>query len=114
MDVDVYSECDYLIAFADSQKLQRLRRKLVKCKEILNCCLEVAQGCEKHWQDLSSRGMQSWETSEQDPTNVETFISRIKIHKRGIEAIQERAEGTSTLVKGVPLSPLGHPDLMTV
>lgn len=98
VDVDGYSEYDYLIAFADSQRLQRLRRKLVKCKEILDCCLEVAQACKKHWQSLSSRDEQSW---EQDPTKVEWFISRIKIHKRGMEAIQERAEGTSTLLSQI-------------
>ena len=93
--MDVYSESDYLIAFADSQKLQRLRRKLVKCKEILDCCLEVAKGCKKHWQDVCSRDGQYL---GQDPTNVEAFISRIKVHKRSVEAIQEHAEGTSTLV----------------
>lgn len=98
VDVDVYSECDYLIAFADSQKLQRLRRKLVKCKEILDCCLEVAQGCKKHWQDVCSQDVQYL---GHNPTNVETFISRIRVHKRGVEAIQEHAEGTATLLSQI-------------
>ena len=97
--MDEYSECDYLVAFADSQKLQRLRRRLVKCKEILDCCLDIALGCEKHWQDLRCRGMLD---SGKDNTDLETFIARTKTHKRGIEAIQEHAEGIATLVRPYP------------
>ena len=99
----MYSECDYLVAFADSQKLQRLRRRLVKCKEILDCCLDVALVCEKHWQDLRCQGMLE---SGKDNTDLETFITRTKTHKRSIEAIQEHAEGIATLVRPYPFVPV--------
>lgn len=89
------SEGDYLIAFTDSQKLQRIRRKLVKTKEILDCCLEVASGCETHWQNLQSRGMSD---SGQRTAAIGSFVSRIKMSKRGVEAIQENVEGIATLV----------------
>ncbi|KAF6236137.1 hypothetical protein HO173_005766 [Letharia columbiana] len=98
VDVDVYSECDYLVAFADSQKLQRLRRRLVKCKEVLDCCLEIALRCQTHWQDLCSRGMLE---SREDNTELGSYISRIKTHKRGIEAIQEHTEGIATLLSQI-------------
>ena len=101
VEVDGYSECDYLVTFTDSQRLQRLRRNFVKCKEILDCCLEVARGYELHWQDLRSRGMLD---SEQDIADMEAFVSRIRTHKRGVEAIQEHAEGIATLV-GPQLAP---------
>lgn len=96
MDVEFYSEGDYLIAFADSQKLQRLRRKLVKTKEILDCSLEVATGCEAHWRNLQSRGMSD---SGIRMADLGSFISRIKMHRLGVEAIQQNIDGIATLVR---------------
>ncbi len=97
VDVDLCTECDYSITFADSQKLQRLHRNLVKCKGILDCCLDVALRCNAHWQELYSQGMPD---SEQAPTNTGSFLPRMKAHKRGIEAMQEQAQGIATLVGG--------------
>ena len=108
VDVDVYSESDYLIAFADCQKLQRLRRKMIKCKEVLDCCLEVASGCKQHWKDVHS---QEDKYIGEDATNAETFFSRIKVHRRGIQALLEHADGTATLVQSIlpqPCSKLSH------
>lgn len=96
VDVEFYSEGDYLIAFADSQKLQRLRRKLVKTKEILDCSLEVASDCKAHWRDLQSRGMSD---SGIRTADLGSFISRIKTHRLGVEAIQQNLDGIATLVR---------------
>ena len=96
VDVDSYCEHDYLIAFADSQKLQRLRRKLVKSKEILDCYLEVALDCEQHWQQLRQRGLSG--SGRQQSVDLGAFRSRIKTHRRGVKAILEHAEGIATMV----------------
>ena len=96
MDVEFYTEGDYLIAFTDSQKLQRLRRKLVKTKEILDFSLEVAFNCEAHWRDLQSRGMSG---SGSQMADLGSFISRIKMHRLGVEAIQQNIDGIATLVR---------------
>ena len=103
VDVEFHSEGDYLIAFTDSQKLQRLRRKLVKTKETLDCSLEVASDCEAHWRDLQARGMSD---SGIRTAELGSFISRIKTHRLGVEAIQQNIDGIATLVRSTADSPI--------
>lgn len=95
IDVEVSDIPDYSITSADSQKLQRLRRKIVKTKEILDCCLQVAINCKDHWYRLREHGMSD---PDQTAPNLEWFIARIKMSKRNVETIQEHLDGVYILV----------------
>ena len=56
VDIGSLNRHDYKIASAISQKLQRLRRKMLKRKEILDGRLELLD-CDTRWQDLRSHRM---------------------------------------------------------
>ena len=68
----------------------------MKTKETLDCSLEVASDCEAHWRDLQARGLSD---SGIRTADLGSYISRIKTHRLGVEAIQQNIDGIATLVR---------------
>ncbi|KAI1089439.1 hypothetical protein F5B19DRAFT_374294 [Rostrohypoxylon terebratum] len=87
---------DFSIDFDDSQKIQRLRLKLLKASAILESSLEVARGYEIHCQDISKRDMGGGNISLF--IEVELYTAKLRAHRRSTNVLLERTKEVFNLI----------------
>jgi hypothetical protein len=87
---------DYPIAFADKQKLQLLRQKLLRTLSILDSCSAVAKRLESHCQRLASLGFETG--SDKVIADLESYGFDIEYHHRSVANLIQISSGTDGLV----------------
>ncbi|KAI9785127.1 MAG: hypothetical protein M1839_000765 [Geoglossum umbratile] len=89
---------DYSVTFADTQKLQLLRQKLLRTLSVLGSCLAIAKGCESHCHKL---GAPDTAGNDQVLLGLEIYTSRIKLHQSNVTAILQYSTGTTSLLSKI-------------
>jgi hypothetical protein len=88
---------DYTIAFADTQELQCICKKMNKCRAILDTSLDIAASHEAFWrQQLTTASSPS--KAEVDTSLLETYKVQLRNHRRSVQTLLDSSVGTSKLV----------------
>jgi hypothetical protein len=102
-------QVDYAVAFADTQALLGLCKKMRRCRAILDTAIEIASGHEALWQELVL-GTSIPLTGILDLSHLEMFKSSIRNHQRNVANLLDSASGISQIVSCSPLEthPISH------
>ncbi|MCJ1453190.1 hypothetical protein MMC28_003536 [Mycoblastus sanguinarius] len=87
-------KCDFEVTFADSQKLQLVRRRLLRASSVLDSSLEVLCGCILHCRELELQGIESAKMCDQ----IASYTAQLEGHKRKIEVLLVQSSGTTHLL----------------
>lgn len=89
---------DYAVVFADSQRTQNIRQRLLRTSAILDAGLDIAKGCAAHCRDI---GHDSTWNSHTVLLELEAYSSQIVSHKNIVTSLLEHSRGTMDLVWGI-------------
>jgi len=78
---------DYSVTFADSQKLQLLRQKLLRTISILDSCLGVVKGCQTCC--VESDSLNPTFSSTAIYAEFQTYAEQIRYHRANATSILE-------------------------
>ena len=92
--VGVNKPHDFSITFADTQKLQLLRQKLLRAKFVLESCLDVAKSCKSHCHSLDGFGF----ASSKALISLNVYSAQIELALRTLGVLLQCSQGTATLV----------------
>jgi hypothetical protein len=94
--VGIKKAYDYSLTFADMQKLQLLRQKILRTLSVLDACLAVAKGCERLCQRLDALKVTT--ANEMIFAGLMAYEDEINRHRRGLTTLLDYSSGTATLV----------------
>ncbi len=83
---------DFSVTFSDLQTLQRLRKKLVKTRSILESTIEIMCGYKKHCLRLRDVNGTTF-------VQIDVTMTRLQTHKRSLLALLEQCDEVSKLVR---------------
>jgi hypothetical protein len=107
-----HSKVDYNIAFADTQALQSLCKKMHKCRAILDTSLDIAAGHEAFWQGLTTA--LPFSKADMDASHLETYKAQLRNHRRSVQILLDSSVGVSKIVSCSKAKPLVPKHLQTL
>lgn len=87
---------DYHVSFENVQKLQLVRRRLLRTLSALESSLEVADGCLEFFKDHSNLSKSS--ADEFFPAFIKNYSMQMTGHIRRVHRLLTHIDGTSNLV----------------
>ena len=87
---------DYSVTFADNQRVQKIRERLLRTIVILDANVEVANGCELHCIALDDRNIGV--PGQHLVSELQAYSAELRSHRWIVGALLERSQGTLSLV----------------
>jgi hypothetical protein len=85
----------YAATFADSQRTQNIRQRLLRTLTLLDAGLEIANGCVAHCQEMESPELSG--TAQAVLSELRVYSSQMRSHKNVVSSLVEHSRGTMEL-----------------
>ncbi|KAI8632407.1 hypothetical protein F5Y19DRAFT_492244 [Xylariaceae sp. FL1651] len=89
---------DYTVEFRDCQKLQRLRRNLLRTVSVLGCCLALAKGVSAYFRELQTYNIIQ---GDEFKLKLKTYGCQIQSHLRNMANMLKYTDGTTNLLVNI-------------
>ena len=87
---------DYSETFADNQRIQKIRERLLRTTVILDANVEVAKGCELHYIALDDSNIGV--PGQHLVSELQAYSAELRSHRWIVGALLERSQGTLSIV----------------
>ncbi|KAI3323107.1 hypothetical protein HD806DRAFT_497974 [Xylariaceae sp. AK1471] len=96
--VGIRKRNDYTIEFRDCQKLQRLRRNLLRTVSVLDSCLSLAEGMSAYFRELQTYNIIQ---GDEFKLKLKTYGCQIQSHLRNMATMLKYTDGTGNLLVNI-------------